>query len=473
MVDTQEYGRFQPYAYNVKAWKEAGGKELEQLLEMLPKEAREDFETGRWMFGRGVSDMKGGLGIGLALMDWYGQMALENPGLPGNLLFAAVADEEGYSAGMRGSVSMFTELAKEYGLNYACLLDLEPGFIERGRQQVYIGSVGKIMPSILVQGIKAHVVDCFQGLNPVGALAEMFMRTELSPEFSEVWEGEACPPPTWFNLRDRKEGYDVSLPLRAGGYMSVLGFTKTADSVMARLKAIGGEAFSACFERMGRQAAAVYPTERWPGEKWEYQVLEYRELAGIWREKFGEEKTGLWMKELYKRVREQVRTGNWNYPQASLEMMDELLTYSGITGPVMVISFAPPYYPAFHSDGLSGQEGAGTRLYRILEKSARKVCGLELNMKNYFCEISDLSYCRGPDEKELRACAGNMPLWGNMYSMDVKSMGQFQVPAMLFGPVGRDIHQMSERVNARSLLEEVPEILQDFIEQVFAKDPVV
>ena len=32
-----------------------------------------------------------------------------------------------------------------------------------------------------------------------------------------------------FPIRDRKEGYDVSVPFRAGGYMSMLGFEKTPD----------------------------------------------------------------------------------------------------------------------------------------------------------------------------------------------------------------------------------------------------
>ena len=55
--------------------------------------------SGEWLFGRGVNDMKGGLSIGLAIMDWFGQKVLEYPETTGNLLFAAVADEEAYSAG--------------------------------------------------------------------------------------------------------------------------------------------------------------------------------------------------------------------------------------------------------------------------------------------------------------------------------------------------------------------------------------
>ena len=71
---------------------------------------------------------------------------------------------------------------------YDCLVDLEPSFNEGGKQQVYIGSVGKTMPAVLVQGAKAHVVECFHGLNAIGVLAEMFMATELAPEFSDVYK---------------------------------------------------------------------------------------------------------------------------------------------------------------------------------------------------------------------------------------------------------------------------------------------
>lgn len=74
---------------------------------------------------------------------------------------------------------------------------------------------------------------------------------------------------------------------------------------------------------------------------------------------------GKWYQELYGKIESDVRTGAMNYPQATLEMMDAMLTFSGITSPVMVISFAPPYYPAFHSDRLGRQIGRdGLEVYR-------------------------------------------------------------------------------------------------------------
>lgn len=507
VVDTEEYGEFRKYAYDVEAWKNASGPELEGLLEMLTPEARADFCSGEWLFGRGVNDMKGGLAVGLAVTGWFGGRVLEGRGLEGNILFLSVPDEEAYSAGMRGAVPLFVDLARRYDLDYACLLDLEPCFDEGGGQQVFIGSVGKMLPAVLVQGAKAHVVEAFKGLNAVGVLARLFLETELAPEFAEVCEGELCPPPTWFNLRDRKEGYDVSVPLRAGGYMSVLGFQKTAETLMERLVELGRKAFSEYLARMegqrlaleemqgggedGAEAAgdcgsgmddrgghcgsaaygAEIPGGRPSGVPCEtvppYSVLEYRELADYCVGKYGSEAFADWQREQQREAGEMIRAGRWSYPQATLELMDRLLTWSKITAPVMVLSYAPPYYPAYHSDQLPGRAGAGSALFDLLARAAAGY-GVRLEKGNYFCGISDLSYCGGGEGPGLEGYAANSPMWGGLYSMDSEAMKQFCAPALLFGPVGRDAHQMGERVKAASLLEEVPSVLIKFIEQMFA-----
>ncbi|MBS6953169.1 MAG: M20/M25/M40 family metallo-hydrolase [Enterocloster asparagiformis] len=491
VVDTEEYGEFEKYAYDVEAWKRAEGPELEGLLEMLTPGAREDFCSGEWLFGRGVNDMKGGLAVGLAVTEWFGDGLVSGQGLDGNILFLSVPDEEAYSAGMRGAVPLFVDLAGRYDLDYACLLDLEPCFDEGGRQQVFIGSVGKLLPAVLVQGAKAHVVEAFKGLNAVGVLAQLFMDTELAPEFAEVCGGELCPPPTWFNLRDRKEGYDVSVPLRAGGYMSVLGFEKTAETLMARLKELGRKAFADYLERMERQRKALgiaaeggnafagerpgcagerpgFPEAR-PGKLAPCSVLEYRELADYCAEKYGREAFEEWQNAQWEAVREMIGSGRWSYPQATLELMDRLLTWSKITAPVMVLAYAPPYYPAYHSDLLAAHPGAGSKIFDRLSRAAAGY-GVKLEKGNYFCGISDLSYCGGGDGPGLEGYAADSPMWGGLYSMELEAMGQFSVPALLFGPIGRDAHQMGERVKASSLLEEVPAVLRKFIEQMFAND---
>ena len=49
----------------------------------------------------------------------------------------------------------------------------------------------------------------------------------------------------------------TSVPLRAGGYMSVLGFQKTAETLMERLVELGRKAFSEYLARMEGQRLAL------------------------------------------------------------------------------------------------------------------------------------------------------------------------------------------------------------------------
>lgn len=140
----------------------------------MPDEVKEDFLSGDWMFGRGTADMKGGLSVGLVLLDWYGKIVAEAEGkassvavseaevaselgdasgISGNLLFVTVPDEEGYSAGMRGAVPFLNEVKERFDLEYTALIDLEPASMENGAKTIYTGSVGKTMPAVLVQGV--------------------------------------------------------------------------------------------------------------------------------------------------------------------------------------------------------------------------------------------------------------------------------------------------------------------------------
>ena len=74
-----------------------------------------------------------------------------------------------------------------------------------------------------------------------------------------------------------------------------------------------------------------------------------------------EEKNGYgkWYQDLYGKIESDVRTGAMNYPQATLEMMDAMLTFSGITSPVMVISFAPHIIRPFTATGWGETDRAG------------------------------------------------------------------------------------------------------------------
>ena len=320
------------------------------------------------------------------------------------------------------------------------------------------------MPAVLVQGVKAHVLNCFHGVSSLGVLSSFFMKTELAPEFAEKSTAEICPPPTWFCLRDRKEGYDVSVPFRAGGYMSMLGFEKTPDEVIKRLKALGRESFEEYARGMEEKWKAVNCSPfKCPGAAAaaEAEVLTVSELLAYCRKEQGEAFT-TWFSETYKAQKARLDKGETNFPSATLDFMEQLLNQSKISGPIMLLGFAPPFYPAVDS----GEEGK--LLFEEMKKAAEKE-GVSLKCHEYFCGISDLSYCGGMDKEELAAYAAQTPLWGSAYAMDIEAMARLKIPSMLFGPWGKDIHTRWERVNKASLYEKTPAVLKNFIEQMFDK----
>ncbi|MEY8338084.1 M20/M25/M40 family metallo-hydrolase [Lachnospiraceae bacterium 62-35] len=491
VVGVEEFGKWKEDAFSIDRLLEK--IKLEGQENGYEEEAVKDAFSGEWIFGRGTADMKGGLAIGLAVLNEYGKRLLERnlkeeleENSEGNILFLAVPDEESYSSGMRGAVSLLDILQEQYTLEYECLIDLEPNFIVEGKQEVFVGSVGKCMPVVLVQGAKAHVGSCFQGINAVALLGEIFRRTEFSLEFADSFEGETCMPPVWLQLRDMKDEYDVSLPYRAGGYLNVLSFSETPEEIMRKLEKNAREALKDYQKRQEQiwiewkkrgenisQKGESRCRENCPGAHLTVQVMFYEELIEVCRKGRTEEFL-LFYNNLYQEIERKIHAGQWNYPQAAMEMMKSLLDYSGIGFPVILLAFAPPFYPAFHSDKLGKGEQAGSCWYDMLERAGQELFGLELRKKHYFSGISDLSYCGiSGNNRGIEFYGRQTPLWGKLYEIDFRTIGKLNIPSILFGPVSKDIHQRTERVNRNSLIKEIPQILFKLIEQMFAKNEVL
>lgn len=257
-----------------------------------------------------------------------------------------------------------------------------------------------------------------ESYSAVSVLSRFLLKTEVSPQFVDVYKGEMCVPPTWLYLKDQKELYDVSLPYRACGYINMLQFDTTPEQVMTQLQAL-------CREKDAAGFAAYYEKQ-------------------------------------YEEICRKIQGGEWNYPQATVEMMKRVLDFADMTEPVMVLGFAPPFYPAFHSDRLPGKTGAGSAYFAKLQSVAMQV-GTRLQRYHYFTGISDLSYCGSCTEYDHTKYYDNTPLWGDLYQVDFAGINELNIPSILFGPWGKNLHQRTERVHIKSLTEETSAILLAFI----------
>ena len=464
VVNAEVYGEAEGLAFTI-------GEELEAALakKALNPVQRADMESGEWIWGRGAADMKGGLAIHMALFEQYAEKAQKGE-LAGSLFFMAVPDEESYSAGMRAGAQVLREFKRKYDLDYKLLVDPEPTNIADGKQIMSIGSVGKCMPVVMVQGVTAHVGMCFNGISPLGILSGIYLRTNGSLEFSDCYEGEATMPPTWTNLRDMKEIYDVSIPYRASGYFTVLSFSQTPDQILAKLRKISEEVFEEQVTKLNDTYQEFKKMNKFESrEKLHYDTL-VMSFAELIQQLKDQDEAGFaaFYKGAYEEIAAKTASGELNYPSATIALMDKVLNYADIKQPLVLLGFAPPYYPAVHSDLIAGKEGAGTDAYNFV-KEAAKAYGQEMNYENYFMGISDASYSCMDHPFDYNAFSTNTPMWGDLYSLDFEAIEEIGIPAVIYGPIGKEYHQWTERVNKKSLLEVVPAVTQQLLEHLWAK----
>lgn len=464
VVNAEVYGEAEALAFTL-------GEELEKALskKALNEAQRADMESGEWIWGRGAADMKGGVAIHLVLFEKYAAQAMEGK-LPGCLFFMAVPDEESYSAGMRAGAQVLREYKRKYNLDYKLLIDPEPTNLSEGKQIMSIGSVGKSMPVVMVQGVTAHVGHCFNGISPLGMLSGIYLRTNGSLEFSDSYEDEATMPPTWTNMRDMKYIYDVSIPYRASGYFTVLSFSTTPDQIMAKLKRISEEVFAEMVTKLNDTYQEFKKINKFETrEKIHYDtlVLTFAELIERLKK---EDAAGFaaFYEKTYAEVAEKTGSGELNYPTATLVLMEKVLNYADIKQPLILLGFAPPYYPAIHSDLIAGKENAGTDAYQFVKKAAAAY-GQDMSYENYFMGISDASYSAMDHPFDYKAFSANAPMWGDLYSLDFEAIEENAIPAVIYGPIGKEYHQWTERVNKKSLFEVVPAVTQQLIAHLWEK----
>ena len=60
----------------------------------------------------------------------------------------------------------------------------------------------------------------------------------------------------------------------------------------------------------------------------------------------------------------------------------------------------------------------------------------------------------------------NLLLWGKAYPFDLNSLKKLQIPFMLLGPWGKDLHERTERVNIESVSKKLPAVLDAILSYV-------
>ncbi|GGL55133.1 M20/M25/M40 family metallo-hydrolase [Sporolactobacillus putidus] len=453
VVGVQDYGR----------WKEAAFQP-EELTQMFyqngincTEQVRRDIETGNWLFGRGTMDMKCGLALHLSMIEWACEGEFD-----GNILLVSVPDEEANSIGMRAAVPGLVEIAEEFNLSYIFALNAEPMFTaypgDRNKY-IYTGSIGKIMPGFLCCGKATHVGEPFAGLNGNFMASVLTSELELDTELCDSDEGNAAPPPSNLMQRDLKEGYSVQIPHRAVTLFNFFLLERTVKEAVSLLRQKAGQA-ALKIERTFNERAERFSerTSSSPASV-KVNVMTYEELSGYACERLGK-----------KRVRselEQVlsRRGELDDRGITIKLADRLSSMCKELEPLIVIFFAPPFYPAVSSHQLPLVQEVISKVGTYAGDSHH----IQMIWRHYFNGISDLSYIGLANEKAtMDTLITNMPLWNKGYSIPFKEIEKLSVPVINLGPVGRDAHQWTERLDTDYAFGPLPDMLRFCIHQIFS-----
>lgn len=460
-VDTDDYGVNQELAYKPYEITEKYKKGNIDLDELVKK----DLDSGEWLFGRGVADMKGGAAIHLALLEEY----TKNPDFKGNLLLLGVPDEENLSAGMRGAVSLLEELKEKHNLNYILMLNVEPH--ERDTEDVatiYDGSVGKLMPVVYVRGKLAHVGQVFRGFNPINLLSEIVRKTDLSPEFIESVGNTTIPPPTWLYMKDRKEVYDVSLPIAAAGYMNILTLYKPPKEIFDKLYDISVEAFEEVINDINNSYEKY---QEMSGKKldkltWKPNVKLYGDLYKEAIRDSGDEFTNA-IEKLMEEIKEKFNKNELSIIDGAYKIIEKTLDFVNDLSPTVVIALTPPYYPNTNNNMVSEKCTEINKSVESLINFAKKEWNQDYFVQNYFTGISDLSYAMFEEDSEnIDYIEKNMLMWKDIYYIPLEKIKKLAIPVLNIGPWGKDFHKYTERVYIQDLFERTPILVDRVINEL-------
>jgi arginine utilization protein RocB len=465
VVGTEDFGALKDLAFSPESLRDA----LFGIRESLAPDVRADLESGDFLFGRGSADMKGGGAIQTALMLRIGERIINEGFNPlGNLVLLAMPDEENLSAGMRAATGLLASFKKRFGFSYRLMINSEPHQRKDFSRGVFsVGSIGKVMPFYYVRGSLAHISKVFEGVNPIGILSALVNKTELNLAFSDIRAGETAPPPTWSYFRDRKDAYDVSMPLSAAGCFSILTLGRGMEQIVRELRVAAEVAADEVYRRAndsyrryremtsGDAKAVDNRPEDFP---YGIAVMAFDELLREAARDGGEDFLLAWerkQKEANEELTRPVTEGSKTAAEITFALVDFVFGFVRDLRPRILYGLLPPWYPAVSN--IFGDSAAFTHR---LEAFAEERFGVPYDTENFYTGISDLSYAGfGMDASAEQTLMSLMPLYGGRYTIPFGDMAETAMPVINIGPWGKDFHKMTERVFAEDVFCQTPALI--------------
>lgn len=435
-VPFDDYAELAPFACDPEAL-------LPMIIDKLKRtgenpQALADLESGEYLPGRGLLDMKAGIAAGIAVLE---AIAAEEH-RQGNVLLLATPDEEDRSAGMRKAAALLPEIARESGLDISLVINLDSiaddGDGSFGRS-VTTGSIGKLLLTALVIGREAHACYPFAGINANYLAGELLAEFECAPELAETSGHEIAAPPSALYAKDVKSGYNVTTPARIFLYWNTLQHRRGPGEVLSIATGMAREAMERAVARLVTRAQRVSPPQPFGEES--VLVLSFAELVAQARRSDPDFETSL---ELLNR--ELAERQDLDFPARSRLVTEFVWASTKLPGPAVILGFGSLPYPAVTLK----DEALAERLMAVLVEAAAEK-GTTVSRLGYFPGISDMSFL-GEASGDLSAAEANTPIWGASFALAASPA----YPVINIGPWGRDYHHWLERLHMPYAFDVLP-----------------
>ncbi|MBI0578219.1 M20/M25/M40 family metallo-hydrolase [Neobacillus cucumis] len=435
--------------------------------EELPVSAKEHLESGDWLFGRGVLDMKSGVASHLYLLQYYSEHPEE---LDGNLVLLAECDEEDSSHGVLSALKVLKSWKEEHGFDYVAAINsdfVSPRYAGDLNRYIYKGTVGKLLPSFFITGAETHVGSCFEGLDPNFIAAELTKQINYNPELCNEAFGETTVPPVSLKQTDLKPSYTVQTALSAYVYYNFFIHSWSPKDVLEKLKEqalIAFERALASFDERYKHysEASGEPYVELP---WTPRVFTYEEMEQMLVAEHGD----AFVRHMNEFKEILLQNQELDTRMFAARVVEEAWKWMKDKNPAIILFYSSLYSPRIELTGKTSREQA---LIDALDEAVEAVQPSyqhPIVTRNFFPYISDMSFVALSDDQEgINAVSKNNPGWGTKHYVEYQDIRELNVPVINIGPYGVDAHKKLERMEMTYSLEVVPNLTNLVIRRLLA-----
>lgn len=462
-VGVDDFNKYHEEAFQPDEWMETLKEEV------IPDTVKEQLNSGDWLFGRGVLDMKSGVSSNMYLLEYYAEYPEE---LSGNLVFIAECDEEDGSHGILSAIKTLKEWQLVHGFEYVAAINADfvaPRYEGDPNRYIYKGTAGKLLPTFYITGTETHVGACFEGLDPNYIAAELTKQINYNPDLCDYSQGEITAPPVSLKQTDLKPTYSAQTALSALTYYNFFIHSWSPKEVLEKLKDEAKKAYANAMETYNQRFKAFCDQsgDTYEPADMDVRVFDYEELEQLLIHEYGNAYTS----HMNAFKQDLLNDDTLDTRLFSIRVVEEAWKWMPTKEPTIILFYSSLYSPRVEVNGKTNDE---RHLLNALEEAINTIQPAyrhPIVTKPFFPYISDMSFVAISDDEEgIQAVKNNNPGWGTKHYVSYEDVRDLNIPVINVGPYGMDAHSKLERMEMTYSMEILPNLTKEVIENVLNRE---